>query len=370
MDDAIITSLRERANIVIHAASSINLRHNLSRIAPTIVQGTLNVADFALSCPALDRFVYISTAYANAHLHYLDPTNITQVSERIYPLQDETGMTSDADTEWLCLQKYGTTSDFEANSFPWPYAYAKHLTERLLVRMFQTSGSSVVSETSSCDASFDISAAKKLMIVRPSIIGPAHSFPAPGWQVASSAPVTGLLAFLILTPANRLTFYSQFDDPNREAIIDEVPVDVVANRVLMHILAGTPGIVHANSKATRCYRFGEYIQASQRLRRLPYSTKIKWNHDPHSAKICMIAKLYQVGGCTFDFEDVSTSNLWYRMQQTDQDKFPLFTAEIPDCKGRRVDLSGRDEGFRRLFAAYFRRRKWPGWLTPVFYCSS
>lgn len=366
LDADTVAQLKATVNIVIHAASSINLRHSLAKIAPIIVQGTLNVANFATECRRLERFVYISSSYTNAHLHHLHPKEICQVSERIYPLVGENDSHRDAEAEWLDLQKYGTTAEYESNSFPWSYAYAKHLTERLLQNVFQENTSSSSSITSPLANSVDLDSKQKLLIVRPSIIGPAETYPSPGWQVAASAPVTGLLSFLILAPS-KLHFYSQFDDPSHEAMIDEIPVDIVANRIIMHIFVGTSSIVHANRDLSDCYSFGDYVGAVQPLRRLPWKTNIAWQHDWKSTKLCWVAKLYQVGGCTFDFRSQKTSNLWSVMASGEREIFPLFTTVGYSNTGSTIDMTSRDEAFRRLISGNFKRRKWPGWVLPILY---
>ena len=359
LDEITITKLQRCVNIVIHAASSINLRHKLARIAPIIVQGTLNVASLALSCTNLQQFVYVSTAYSNSYLHYLDPWSVPHISENIHPLRDYAGLESDTDSEWDLLQKYGTTPEFENTPFPWAYAYAKHLTERLLMDLFKPADKSKTSSWADCED-------KRLLIVRPSIIGPSESFPEPGWQVATSAPVTGLLAYLIITPARRLTFYSQFDKPNQQALIDEVPVDIVVNRIVMHAHLSTSGIVHANRDISSCYRFSDYANAAQRLRRLPWNTKFVWDRDSNSPKVCEIAKLYAVAGCTFDFASQKSADLWSEMQIREKNMFPLF-ASIKLGMSNELDLSLRGAAFEQLLSKHFKRQKWPSWLLPVFY---
>lgn len=363
---------------MIHAASSINLKHSLSRLAPIVIQGTLHAADFALGCSSLRRFTYISTAYANSHLHYQNPSMIPHISERIHPVGNETDPCLDAETEWLDLQVSGTTPQYETTPFPFAYAYAKHLTERLLTNKFRLDPASLPeTQTSPASSSSTLDSiasspnnAPKLLIVRPSIIGPAETSPAPGWQIATSAPVTGLLAFFLLTPATRLTFYSALSTPDHDALIDEVPVDIVANRIIRHTAAGTAGIVHANRELARCHSFGTYVRAIQRLRRLPWDSRVVWDRDAAPAKLCKVSRLYQVSGCTFDFDDGRTRGVWGEMDEEARAAFPLFAVEkygMACGKRKEPDLSSRDDAFRELSRMYFKRKQWPHWVLPLFY---
>lgn len=228
------------------------------------------------------------------------------------------------DTEWSYLQKYTTTPQYQTTPFPFAYAYAKHLTERLLMRKFNKDcatperTASPLSSTSSPSDPTESTAenAPELLIICPSIIGPAETSPAPGWQVASSAPVTSLLAFLILTPAMRLVFCSALEKPERDAIMDEVPVDIVVNRILLHTATGTEGIVYANNPLSSCHS-GTYARPVQKLRRLPWDSKFVWDNDAASPKLCKVSQLYQISGCTFDFDDGKTRALWREMSQED-----------------------------------------------------
>ena len=332
-----------------------------------IIQGTLNVTDFALGCTELDRFVYVSTAYANSHLHHLNPQQICRISEQIYPLQDGTGSESDAATEWMYLQKYGTTPEYQSTPFPWAYAYAKHLTERLITDRFGETIESKSPSSSSTDSTTS-KADRRLLIIRPSIVGPAQVFPEPGWQVATSAPVTGLAAFFIVSPARRLTLYSEFRNPNQEALIDEVPVDTVVNRIIIHTHMNTSGVVHANRELTMCYRFTDYHNAAKKLRRMPWDPKIMWVGDINSPKISEIGKLYAVAGCTFEFEQQKTSNVWSTMHSREKIIFPLFSNMDSDMS-RALNLSGRSTAFESLFLKYFKKHKWPAWCLPIVYRS-
>jgi len=55
--------LRGRTTHIIHTAASINLRMPLALARATNVMGTREALAFAVSCPVLERFVHLSTAY-------------------------------------------------------------------------------------------------------------------------------------------------------------------------------------------------------------------------------------------------------------------------------------------------------------------
>jgi thioester reductase-like protein len=127
-----LDAIRKNVNIIIHAASSINMIKPLGRLARTIIDPTEMIADFALSCTQMDRFVYVSTAYANAHLYQRSQNTDVKIDEEIYELTHH----YHAFDELNELRKHGKSQAYEAENFPWAYAYAKHLTERMLQSRF------------------------------------------------------------------------------------------------------------------------------------------------------------------------------------------------------------------------------------------
>jgi thioester reductase-like protein len=60
---SVAEGLRRRTTHVIHAAASISLRMSLDAARATNVVGTREALTFAESCPRLERFVHLSTAY-------------------------------------------------------------------------------------------------------------------------------------------------------------------------------------------------------------------------------------------------------------------------------------------------------------------
>lgn len=113
--------LAKKVNIVIHSASSINLRSPLADTSRTVVDASKRLARLALSWQHLDYFVYVSTAYCNTYLRDIE------VKETIYTPSGADGDSLDQE----CARIYMPEAK-EPLEFLWPYAYAKNLTERLL----------------------------------------------------------------------------------------------------------------------------------------------------------------------------------------------------------------------------------------------
>lgn len=139
LSDKQVLVLQENVQYIIHSASSINLRAKLPRLVNCIIEASLTMAQLAQSCPRLERLVYISTAFANSHLH--DPCGLQKAEayEQIYAMRDGLLDRDSAEEELEEVRKYGAISEDHTRYFPFSYGYAKHLTERLLLNMFESS---------------------------------------------------------------------------------------------------------------------------------------------------------------------------------------------------------------------------------------
>ncbi|KAI9038874.1 putative male sterility domain-containing protein [Aspergillus affinis] len=286
LSDAQIDIVRQDVEIVIHAASSINLKTDLTTLTPTIIQATETVAKFALTCHVLTRFVYVSSAYANAHLGPRSEGIDVLVDERIYnPCQHDTAL-----TEWKDVQKIGTSWVYEAEDYPWAYAYAKHLTERLLLQWFG-----------------DANAAQSLLIIRPSIIGPAQKVPYPGYCFPNSTPLTTATAAVLLSTDLEMKTTTRFPNPDAEVHMDEVPVDVVADRLLSHLAIGTAGCVHAVSGERARMKYLEWWRSIMQLRQIPWEPKRIWLYENwKTPNQHPISQLWVAFGSSFCFSEDRT----------------------------------------------------------------
>src|SRR6266536_5350199 len=111
---------------------------------------------------SLHHFAQVSTAYSNTFI----PDGI--IEEKIYPREA-------AESELKQIITTGSTP--YAAKFPWPYGYAKHLTERLLFHRYPQ---------------------LPILIARPSCIRSAVSSPYPLYGPRSPTPIEQLFRLLTL----------------------------------------------------------------------------------------------------------------------------------------------------------------------------
>ena len=324
--------------VYIHAASSINLQRSLSSISTSIVEPSLAIAEIALSSPRMERFVYVSTAYANAHLHNLHDGIDTVISEKIYPLRPGDG--DSTELEYGDLRASSDPPEYRFYNFPFAYTYAKHLTERLLLRRFTAQ-----------------ERASSLLILRPSIIGPALQEPYPYYEIPGSAPATSFLAAVIPTLSMRMSFASRFPDPFNQSNFDEVPVDIVVNRLLMHVSRRSSGIVHAVAGKAARRSFAELWTGAMTERKLPWSPRLVWHKDLdwRDRSLHPIARLFVILGTSYVFEAEATEELWGEMDEAEREMFPLWLRNL-EQNGDRVM---RRAAFTSLVRRYFVKKKLP-----------
>ena len=339
LEEEKLLEIQSTVTVYIHAASSINLQRSLKSIATSVVEPSLAIAEIALSSPRMAQFVYISTAYANAHLHNLHDGIDTVINEEIYPLRPASG--DSTDLEYADLRASSDPPEYRVHKFPFPYTYAKHLTERLLLQRFTKQ------ERSS-----------SLLILRPSLIGPALQEPFPYYEIPGSAPATSLLAVLIPTLSWRMSFASRFPDPYNQSTFDEVPVDLAVNRLLMHLSRKTSGIVHAVAGREARRTFADLWTGTMAERKLPWSPRLVWHADLdwRDPSLHPIARLFVIIGTSYVFEARATEQLWTEMTEEERLIFPLWLRN-PE---QNADRFMRRAAFTSLVKRYFVKKKLPG----------
>ncbi|KNG89318.1 putative epimerase/dehydratase family protein [Aspergillus nomiae NRRL 13137] len=348
----IISELQKEVNIIIHAASTINLTYSLERVFEHIVIPSESLAQMALDFTNLDRFVYVSTAFANTHLYKVSNKAETVINEDIYPLLGEGKLLDDsllsAQDARDQIKKTGFSAEFELHDFPWPYAYGKHLAERLILNLF-----------------IDKGWASKVLIIRPSVIGPAERYPYPGYSVPFSTPSTALAAAIIASPVFSVTVPTRCSRPAIEATIDEVPVDVVVDRMVAHVALNTTGCVQAVGGERGRVTFEDFWGAAMKLRRLPWEPRIVWSStvDWHSPDLHPVLRLYVILGTAFLFREEKTDKLWERLSSDEREDVILFR----NTAGKSYELISRREHIRLLLRLFARRTIFPAWLL-VYLC--
>ncbi|KAJ0402632.1 hypothetical protein ATCC90586_010871 [Pythium insidiosum] len=192
--------LRERVEITIHSAATVQFNEPLEVAVEMNCMGALNMAQFVKTCPRVRCHLHVSTAYVNSNLRVL------RIREELYPLDfnvedalDAVTKASPSDLERLHVNLIGT--------YPNTYALTKSMAEHLITKLI---GDTV-----------------PLVIFRPTIIGAAWKEPVPGWtdQIAAAGAIFLAVGMGVLTMLP--------GDPRNVA--DIVPVDLAVNNLLVSI---------------------------------------------------------------------------------------------------------------------------------------
>ncbi|KAJ7859189.1 hypothetical protein B0H14DRAFT_2577355 [Mycena olivaceomarginata] len=205
-----------RATGKIHAAN-ISLKASYRRAVDDNCLPTLWLAQFGSTFKNLAAFVYISTAYVNGFL----PDGPAE--ERIYELGDAEQQLFDI----LTTRYPESLSQAQSTPplFPSRYSFSKHLTERLLISRNPN---------------------LPLLIVHPT--APAISQPHPYYSRPGSCPMSTYIRQYLMAPDSGVVQVSPKYQSGSN-IVDEIPVDLVANLILLHTMRGRIGIVHACSQS-------------------------------------------------------------------------------------------------------------------------
>lgn len=329
-DAALLDALRSNVTIIINLASKIRLFASLPEIKSTNIDPALHAADFALTFPRLERFVWASSAYANSYLHNQHGGIATPVAEKIYPhdlpYDPSTSPTAAqmtqhhfawAEAEFQALSETGTTPDYLSGKYPSSYHYSKYLAEQLLLARYihtATPGRKL----------------PHLMLFRPSCIGPALLEPFPTFEILGSNPVTTLMSFTLSTP-NEAVLLPTRSKIAFDALLDEIPVDICVNQLIAHTALGTSGPVHSavgrDSSLTLGDYWGEYLSA------VPFSQvpSIEWIDDsilrtPEGRGALLMKpalRLFAMIGASFEFSTAKTEAVWARMGEREREVLPL-----------------------------------------------
>ncbi|KAK7000390.1 fatty acyl-CoA reductase [Favolaschia claudopus] len=208
IDPAVFTEMARTVTVIVHSAADISLKNSLQECVRRNCLPVLELATLASSFKRLSKFVFVSTAYVNYHL----PDGVVQ--EKIYPA-------GDAEKLLTQIMKTGTVPV----GYLHPYSLVKNLTEQLLLSR---------------------NPRLLILIARPTVIAPAISQPYPYYSRHGSCPGSNYVQRYMEAPDSGIFHVSPLH-PTGTNIFDEVPVDIAANVILLHIMDGTTGIIHAGA---------------------------------------------------------------------------------------------------------------------------
>lgn len=209
-------TLSEEVTLVIHAAANIVLDADLRDSMRNNCLPSLELARIVVRFTRMKLLVQISTAYVNSFL----PDG--HVAEKVYNVSEE-AEDPEAELAWIMD---GKASPY-APRFASPYAYAKHLMERLLLKRHPL---------------------MPLLLLRPTIFGPALRDPYPLYGPENSTPLNKFAQFFLSDGGATQVWHATEGYTSGANILDETPVDFVANACLLHSAARTTGIVHVGAE--------------------------------------------------------------------------------------------------------------------------
>ena len=211
LQESDLQQVQDQVTVVINAAGNVSL---LQDLRGSVGENTVPHHALVRLCGTfrrIQRFLHVSSAFVNSFL----PGGA--VEERVYDIYDDS---VDATHNLKAILEAGT-SPF-TSSFAAPYAHAKYIAERLLL---------------------DASPSFPLLIIRPSNIGPAIRDPSPLYGLHMVIPLHSYVQFILCSGTQRREELESMLPPQN--VIDEIPVDLVANTCLLHLQMGTTGIVHS-----------------------------------------------------------------------------------------------------------------------------
>lgn len=226
-----LEKLQRDVTVVIHGAATISFLEEL----PTSIRNNClpvkTLSRMLFKFTRLRMLLHISSITVNTFL----PGG--SVTERIHCLSDDEDA-PDAQVESILETGHSPHTD----RFPATYAQAKYLSERVLL---------------------DLNTPFPILVVRPSSISPAIQDPYPFYGPDGAIPGHSFLHLLLKSKDYQPHIIAR--NLSQDMIMDEIPVDLVANTCLLHIACGTTGIVHACSQlhvsyslselAAKCYQY-------------------------------------------------------------------------------------------------------------------
>ncbi|KAF5855557.1 hypothetical protein ETB97_008995 [Aspergillus alliaceus] len=219
-----LDTLRREVTIVIHAAAELSLLQDLRASIRHNYFPAVELVRMMTQFKRIKSFLFVSSMAVCTFL----PAG--SVEERAYCIAEDE---DPPESQVASILSTGR-SQYEDN-FPVPYAQAKYLAEHAI---------------------FSSNVPFSVLVIRPSSIGPAIQDPRPFYGPEEAIPVHTFLRLLLGSRE-----YKSWNDTRKvqqDIIVDEIPVDLVANTCLLHIACGTAGIVHAGAQLYKALTVREY----------------------------------------------------------------------------------------------------------------
>jgi nucleoside-diphosphate-sugar epimerase len=227
-----LETLQREVTLVIHAAANISFVQTLPESVRENTMPVIELARLLVDFQKIKTLLYVSSIATRS---FLPGGLVTEDTDRLSTTEDG------AETQVASIEATGTSP--YTDRFVAPYAQAKYLAEQQLVKI-QPRVPYII------------------LIVRPSNIGPALQDPYPLYGPEGAIPTHTFFQLVFETSEERTLEAFNASLP-KDLIIEEIPVDLVANVCLVHSAAGTCGVVHAGSELYAAMTFGEYAKRLQ-----------------------------------------------------------------------------------------------------------
>ncbi|KAJ5220551.1 hypothetical protein N7468_009755 [Penicillium chermesinum] len=270
IESGTLHQLQDQVTLVIHTAAKITLDASLPEALENNCLPSLEMARIASQFKRLKLLVQLSTAYVNSFL----PDG--PVLERPYSLTEE-----DPEDELASIFSLGQSP--HSDRFSSSYAQAKYLMERLLAQRFPL---------------------LPILLVRPTIFGQAFRDPYPLYGLENSTPLNKFFQYFVADQDSTQIWHAARGYKTGANVLDEIPVDFVANACLLHASAHTAGIVQVGSGLYEPFTFDEYLEIVNSnappaiLSTLP---RVVFTED-REAPQCFLAELVQVASRNWLFD--------------------------------------------------------------------
>lgn len=256
-------SLADQVDVVINSAASVNFREELDKALAINTKSLNSIVDFAATAGDIP-VIQVSTCYVNgmnsgmAEEAVVEPAGAAiprseqgyyEIDELIHLLEDKISDVRSRYSGKTLEKKLVDLGIQEANRYGWSdtYTFTKWLGEQLLLKSL---------------------AGKSLTILRPSIIESALQEPAPGWIEGVKVADAIILAYA----RGKVTVFPG----KRSGIIDVIPVDLVANSIIMSMaealtVPGEHRIYQCCSGSRNPITLGEFIDHLMEEARVNYA---------------------------------------------------------------------------------------------------